>query len=532
MFAALVAASVARTAPLSAQLITVEPFARLGSEVERARRAVGLRDSTGGLEWVLRSSGGQAIDAIVARNGLTLFQPELHAVTHSAHPWGGNDGALRAGVGLNVSASTGLAAQYRMLSVAVVATPIAEENGYFQTIPYSEFVSPTRNVWANPFYAGGNSMDYPQRFGNRRRQVVDWEGRLALRLHDAARIGVSREQRWWGPGLQQALVVSNNAPAIPQVFLESASPLRSPVGHFSYAYMLGRLEESPYFDGDPANDTRSLSALTLVWEPQSRFPLLPTIGLTRAVMNREAPGLGTALDVFADAGRPWARPAEGGRGLDQITGLFARWRAPAAGAAAWMEWVRYEQPASFRDYLEGPGHAQGYTLGAEHVTPWWRGHIYAAAEFSYAEPSPSIRVRPVESSYVGKGTAHGWTHQGQMLGPWFGPAGSSQWARADYWAGSWRAGFSLGRLRRDANHRFQNLPALSREDVQLYYGLRFAKTLGGLDVQLEFTEGARLNHLFQSYGVPGATGGETTGVDLLNRSFALTISPKLPRPQP
>ena len=504
--------------------------ARIGGELDRAQHLQSLRDSLADLRQLQRANGTQLPWAYAGRDTFLVLLPELWIGAHSAHPWGGNDGALRAGVGRNLLLTAGLAYQSRVVSVTLLSQLLHEDNGRFQTIPYPQELTPRRNVWANPFYGPGNSLDYPLRFGTEPRTRLMLQGRVAVTPTPALRIGLGREERWWGPGVQNALLLSNNAPAFDQVFVEAPRPIETALGRVSYVYVLGRLEESAFFDDDPQNDRRVISAALVSWDPTARFPLLPVLGITRAVISDREPGLAAAATLFADAGRPWARPADSTRGLDQITGLFALWRAPAQGAAAWVEWVRYEQPASLREFMEQPGHGQGYTLGLEQARPLARGTLHLATEFSYVEPSPSIRVRPVETSYTGQGTPQGWTHEGQMLGPWIGPGGSSQWLRADYWAATWRGGVTLGRLRRDANVRFLNLPNLSREDVSLYAGVRVARSWRGLDLQLEYTQGARLNHLYQSYAIPGDSAGGTTGVDLLNRSLALTISPRLPRP--
>ncbi len=526
---AAVAAVAGLPADARAQQTAIAQVARIGGELERFQRLRALGDSVADLGALNRAFGHQFAFAYDSIDTQLLLTPELFFTTHSAHPWGGNDGSLRAGVGSNLLLTAGVSFQAKYLSLTLLPQLIHEQNGRFQTIPYSQSATPPRDVWANPFYGPSNSLDYPIRFGDEPRTTIELQGRAAVTVNRALRVGFGREERWWGPGAQNALVLSNNAAPLEQIFVESAAPIETGIGRFSYTYMLARLKESQFFDDDASNDRRALSAALLIWDPAPRFALLPTLGVTRAVMSQRSADLQAAVNLFADAGRPWTRPGEARRGMDQITGVFAHWRVPAQRAAAWVEWVRYEQPGTLREMLEQPGHAQGYTLGFEQARPLARATLHYAAEFSYAEPSPSIRTRPVETSYVGKGTAQGWTNQGQMIGPWIGPGASSQWLRVDYRADDWRSGVTLGRLRRDANVRFQNLPNLSREDLQLYVSLRYARTWRGLDAQLEYTEGARLNHLYQSFLVPGATGGETTGVDLLNRSLTFTLSSQLPR---
>jgi hypothetical protein len=153
--------------------------------------------------------------------------------------------------------------------------------------------------------------------------------------------------------------------------------------------------------------------------------------------------------------------------------------------------------------------------------------LHLQTEVSYMEPSASIRVRPVGTSYTSPTVAHGWTHEGQMLGPAIGPGGSAQWLAVDYRRETWRGGLSFGRIRRDANYRFLNPLPPKREDLSLYASFRYGRRIGPVDALVEFTDGVRLNHLYQAYEL-GTPDGATEGVDLLNRTLTLTLTPRLP----
>lgn len=484
------------------------------------------------MEVMARSSALGVAELSESRTGVYVLLPEFAASYHSAHPWGGNDGPLRAGRGRNGLVSGGLAGRWGPVTAMILPQYAEEANLEFQVRQYPQPIeNPPRNLWANPFYAPGNTADYPQRFGDRSRSTVDAQWRLAVEPGFDIRVGVGRETRWWGPGLNNALLISANAPAFDQVFVESAAPLLTPIGGFRYSYMLGRLEESEFFDFTQANNERSFSAATVQWTPSDRFELMPIVSISRGVMARRSPGWSTALDFGRNVGRAWSRPADSISGREQITTIAALWRVPAAGIEAWAEWARLQFPGSLREFMEQPGHSQGYTLGFQLAKPTRGGSLFhLATEWTYLEPDPSIRTRPVKTSYVGTVVEQGWTHRGQMLGPWIGPAASTQWVMGDWYVGPWRVGGSLGRLRRDANFRFIEPFPLKREDTQMWAGLRLGRTLRGFDVVLDYTDAVRLNHLFQAYRVPGTSEDYnfTTGVDLINRSIALTIAPHIP----
>ena len=206
-----------------------------------------------------------------------------------------------------------------------------------------------------------------------------------------------------------------------------------------------------------------------------------------------------------------------------------------------MEWARYEQPINLRDLLVNPGHTQGYTLGASWAQPFQRGLLQSQLEFTYVEPSPSIRVRPVGPSYTSASVPQGWTHDGELIGPAVGQAGSSQWLAFDWFRnageehrtdqlrvfrGVTQLGVAFGRWRRDNGEPFEDpFASLKREDISLWMTLRAGWRIGPLDALLEFTDGARLNYLFQAFDRPPSEGG-WAGIDIRNRTLALTLSPR------
>ncbi|MDQ8145879.1 MAG: hypothetical protein P3A32_07455 [Gemmatimonadota bacterium] len=506
-----------------------------GSDREAVGRLAGLAAPAHALEphaVLLRSLGGAlapGLDSVRFRWVL----PELRQRRNSALPWEGNDGPLRAGRGQQTLLTGGVAARMGRVSVVLVPQWLAEDNLAYQVIPYDQRRTPRRSVWANPFHPLPESIDLPLRFGEAPRQALGLgQSRLAIDLTTDARIGASTESRWWGPGVRNALLLSSHAGGVPHLFAESRRPWETRLGAFAGQYLLGRLRESPYFDADPANDVRSLSAFALTWRPPGdSAQRWPTLGVARGVMAVGGPRLGTVLDAWRDVGRPVSDPADIARrgGRDQVTSLFARWVLPEAGAEAWLEWARMELPASLRDWMEFPGHSQAYTLGLQSLRPLRGGQLQLLGELTYAEPSPSLRVRPASAPFTSAAVPQGWTHEGQSLGPAIGPGASSQFALVE-WHGAWRGrdlrvGGSLGRVRWDNGVLFTNLvPQVKREDVTLHAAVRGAMRIGPVVALVEFSRQSRFNYLYQAYLRDPAT-GTTEGVDLANRTLSVTLTP-------
>jgi hypothetical protein len=452
--------------------------------------------------------------------------PEVRAVRNSGIPYSLNDGPLWAARGWSESVTGGISATAPHVRLIVAPTLISSDNEIFQVIPYPQNAAQPRNVWANPFHPLPESIDLPLRFGDRRLQRVD-AGQSSLTV--AARgvaFGVATENLWWGPGIRNALTLSNNAAGFPHAFVQTRTPVRTPAGSFDAQWIVGQLTESSYFDADQANDRRSLAGVALTWSPA--FDSTLTLGVARLVMGARRSGafpIGAAFDVLRTVGHldvdtATAVPANA---RDQILSFFGRWVFPAAGFEAYAEWARFEEPRSLRDFLEYPEHSEGYTLGFQWAHPMRVGAFRLQSEATYVEPDPSLRLRPTAVTYTSRAVPQGFTQRGQMLGASIGPGASSQWIAGEVFAPRWRVGPYLSRIRWDNGTLEEPIvPQFKRQDVTLAAGLRGGVTWRGASLLVDVTHAARFNYLFQTYYLGVAE--RTAGIDLVNNTVSVSVA--------
>ena len=466
---------------------------------------------------------------------IQFLSPSLVARWNSSLPWGGNDGMLRSGRGVNAVLTAGMDVELWRVSVRLSPQVAHEANRPVFVIPWDQTRPDRRSIWAHPYLPLPESADWPLRFGDRPRTSLAWgQSRVALELSRFARVGFSSENRWWGPSAFNALLLSSNAPGFAHGFIEMPRPWRTSAGSFEAQYLLGTLRESPFFDLDRSNDARALSAVAVVWRPTDRLALLPTLGIARAVMAPGTAGVDDLLGAFQDVGRPVSTPEDIERhgARDQITDLFLRWAVPESGVEAYAEWARFEFPSTIRDFIEFPGHAQGYTVGFQVARPSWRASTFhLRSEFTYTEPSPSLRVRPVGLSYTSPALPQGWTHEGQMLGPVIGPGASSQHLAADWHGREHRIGLSFSRVRWLNGPLFTNLVPGGKgklPDITLMGSLRAALPLFGMATEIELTRGVRLAYLNQAL-LRDPIRGYYEGIDYRTWSLGLTLTPSSPR---
>jgi hypothetical protein len=463
---------------------------------------------------------------------VTLLMPVVDLRWNSNIPFSLNDGPLWAGRGWNaaVTGGGGAAVVTKHGSVRLLIAPTLV---FSQNLPFPIFAGrePDRSPYSSPFHGSGSSADLPLRFGDRYLVRID-PGQSELTFERAnVRARLTAANDWWGPGIRNALVMSNHAPGIPRLEVTTARPISTRAGWLTAKAIAGTLTESNFFDDQP-NDYRSLSGAIVTLKP--RFDSTLTFGFSRVVYGViESPIIGpiahsldflTSWEYVALPGDTSATGAPRQR-ADQISALFARWVFPEAGLETWAEWARMDLPRFPGELLIAPHHSGAWTLGVQYAVPRGGGAMLRLqTELTYLEQSTVFPHRPPHDFYTSRATFQGYTNRGQVIGAAIGPGGSSQWLAADYLARGWQGGAFAGRIRweNDALYR-EFVPNFLRHDVSVFAGIRGGVRAPRTDLSAELTFGYRYNYLFQNgFANPG---GIRT-VDKRNLSVRLSATPR------
>ena len=470
---------------------------------------------------LLRDLDPPATGAAAPRMTLQLLAPEIRSVRNSALPHSLGDGPLWAGRGSSALVTAGLRLRAGPVRLQLAPQLATAANTRFQVIPYPQGITPARSVWANPFLRAPHAIDLPYRFGDRPMELVrPGESALSVDLPGAT-FTAGTERLTWGPGVHNQLLLGGNAEGFPHATLTTRRGIGTPVGRVQTQWLLGQLQESPFFDATAANNWRSISGALLQLTPRADSSL--TLGIARLVMAAQdggAPSPAAAFHVLAPAGRPGAP----GTTREQVTALFARWLLPVDGAEAYAEWARFAEPASLRDFLEYPGASQGYTVGVQWARPLRGGALQLGGELTQVEQDASARMRDGIISYTGRAIPQGWTHRGKVLGAAIGPGASSQWLSADWFGSLLRVGAYAARIRWNNDVLWTSaVPQVKLEDITLLGGVRASVTSGRSRLLVDYTRGARLGYLYQAKLVDPARGTHA-GVDYLNHTLSVTLS--------
>jgi hypothetical protein len=457
-----------------------------------------------------------------------LVAPQFLAVTNSSIPFSQNNGALWAGRGLSTRTLTGFVLERNRLRIIVAPEIIVSANAnwpLFQDFYHPEVPAGYSRFYF-PYYVGQFTIDQPMRFGDKAIHRIDLGQTSVVASVKSMELGFSNENEWWGPGIRNAIVLSNNAPGFPHLFIRTAHPLATRLGDVEMRWLVGGLRESPYFDTVSSNNNRSLSAIAATlqtkWDPNL------SVGFARSVYGTETSGgqfLARWFDVFARTHLDVPDTTRTQR--DQLFTLFSRWVFPADGVEIYGEWGRTQLRPSLRDFLLEPNHTQGYTIGLQWRGANWRdGTFRIQGEITQLEQSATFRDGPLGSWYTSTRVIQGYTNKGEMLGASIGPGASSQWVAFDYLKPGWRLGAFMGRIRWNQDvHNHANLPAYESYcsmDVSLYPGFRGAKqgSLGSLTAELSMQD--RLTPFFQNGGGCPNNGRR---LDIKNNTLSITFSP-------
>jgi len=365
---------------------------------------------------------------------------------NSDHPEGLNDGAMIPARGYQTMVSGGIFAKYRWLSVQFMPEFVYAENRAFQGFP-DELSDYAWGVYYNYIL---NKIDIPERFGKASYNKAFW-GQSSIRLtFDPISIGFSKENLWWGPGMQNALLMTNNAPGFKHITINTVRPIRTFIGSFEGQLIGGRLDASGYPGIDSTrlaqhgityaakpNDWRYLSGLTLTYQPRWLPGLF--LGAARSYVGYHQDFEGNIIDDYV--------PVLITNGLkkmlgikvenlldkrDELASVFVRWVASKSHMEVYMEYGREDHGIDATDLLLELEHSDAYILGFRKLTPLKNRqdeYIDIHAEITQLSSNLTSWNR---ASYKAMGwyshhqVLDGYTHNGQYLGAGIGTSSNMQ----------------------------------------------------------------------------------------------------------
>jgi len=361
--------------------------------------------------------------------GLTLgvFEPVVATTFNSKHPYNGsrNNGAAWYGSGFTTEFRGGAFLTSKYLTITFRPHIIFTQNRAFK-LP--RFVP--RDNEGNVLYGHkelGFRLDAPFRFGPDRFTKFSL-AQSSIRLHyKSMEAGIGTTPLWWGPGIHNALVLSNNAAGLQHVFLGTRRPLQLPldIGQIEFKLIGAWPKDSKYYKYIRNTDQRRfMSGINFVFTP-SFVPHLH-LGITRIIHSY----IGEDGLSFADYIKPITNIKDRNPGSvpeNQLMSVYFRWVFPGGNAEVYGEYFREDNWADFRDLMMEPGHDRAYTLGIQKIIPLqWIDFAKVNFEFSTLVPNEIDKVRHQTNYYTHSKIRQGHTNEGQILGAAIGTGSASQ----------------------------------------------------------------------------------------------------------
>ncbi|MDN3547628.1 capsule assembly Wzi family protein [Mucilaginibacter aquaedulcis] len=403
---------------------------------------------------------------------------------NSNHPYGWNDGAMIPAKGYQTMVSGGFFFKYGPLSIQ-----FRPEFVYAANLPFESFAKGHTDQDLYNFYIFANQIDMPEHFGNGAYSKAFW-GQSSVRLtFGPVSFGLSNENLWWGPGIRNSLILSNNAPGFKHLTLNTVKPINTYIGSFEGQVIAGRLDASGFLPMDvttQSDGTNLLVPKTKDWRYFTGFNINYhpkwiqgfTLGLTRTfnAYHEDVKGFSGYIPFFVpyqkvntNDGDPFPR--------DQYTSLYARWLFTKAQAEVYFEYGLNDNSYNIRDFIGSPDHARAYIFGFRKMLPFNGSndqHILFSGEVTQLSQTPDRLVRQAYGWYIHGGVSDGHTNLGQILGAGTGTGGNLQSIDVSWVSGLKKLGFGIERYEHNVDLyevAFPDINGNSRKWVDFAFAL-------------------------------------------------------------
>ncbi len=455
------------------------------------------------------------------KSNITFLPLSLTQQYNSTLPYDWNAGPMIPSRGYQLVASTGFSAQFgKHLSLQLAPEFVYAGNDDFETFMTVNF----DRLWER-YYHWLNNSDIPEKFGSSL-YTRFFPGQSSIRYNTKnMSFGISTENMWWGPGVRNALIMSNNAPGFLHVTINTIRPIHSKIGSFEGQIIGGRLDDSGIpppetnrvnngiFLYHPKRDEwRYITGMVLSWQPKWVSHLF--VGITKAAYLYPS-DISSPLDILPFDGffGPAVTPSEKTGKKASQGALFFRYILPKEQVELYMEYGRSDQSLMPWNIVESHPYRRAYVAGFKKIFDAAQSsHIQLAVEFTQLEaPDGSLIQAPGESWYTHDYVRQGYTQMGRVIGAGIGPGGNSQTLEISWFKGYKKIGLQFERVVHNEDfylYAFEDIPDYSRQWIDLSTTLHtewnFKRFLFSSDLGLI----RAYNHEWWAvYGVTTFTGG-------------------------
>lgn len=373
-----------------------------------------------------------------AQTRLELLPINWRNKYNTHHPYGWNDGIMIPSKGYQTVLSAGVFFKSGIFSVQLRPELLFAQNLYFAEYPINY-----------------NGNDMPQRFGNEPYKKVSWgQSRIGINFANLS-LALSNENIWWGPGIQNAIIISNTAPGFKHLTFNTTKPISTYVGSFEGQIIAGRLENSGYIYPD-LNKWRYFTGISVSYQPKWTPGIFLGINRTFQSYSDDLKKFLDYLPLFS----PYQKVKDknqnqfGSDNKDQTTSLYIRWLVKKAHAEIYFEYGLNDNSYNLRDFFLSPTHSRAYLFGMRklfYTNAQHNEYIQVGLETTQLSQSIDRILRPAGSWYIHYQIFEGHTNEGQVLGSGTGPGGNIQTLNVGWYKGFKHLGLQFERYEHNAD---------------------------------------------------------------------------------
>ena len=263
------------------------------------------------------------------------------------------------------------------------------------------------------------------------------QSRIGIRTKYFA-AGISNENIWWGPGKRNSLVFTNNAAGFQHYYLNTVEPIKTYIGNFEIAGVIGKLDTTKFTEIDQLLlnrceackyyknlDEREIDGITVNFQPKWVPNFYIGYAYSRQFYRHATNTLGDTVNFFSKN-----LPKQ------EIGSIFFRFSLPDDHAEFYGEIGMPDEapwPWKFFKKIVRPG----YVFGATKLVPLklWGSYLNLNVEFTQLQIMDPRKVfyqgyanvggQPT-SWYQSTIVNQGWSNNGQLMGASIGPGSNNQ----------------------------------------------------------------------------------------------------------
>ena len=345
---------------------------------------------------------------------ISLLPIARTAQFNSDLPHGFNDAGMIPSAGMQWVFSGGIHIKMGGVELQYKPSFITAQNKDFETFPTEHYP-----VFWKAYYRWLNTIDNPENFGwDKYKKLLPDQSAIKYNYKNLT-LSYGTENRWWGPGRYNALILSNNAAGFAHAALSTSAPFHTKLGNLEFQLLSGTLQNSNTIPPDHYRYDQGV----LLYEPkpqQSRYIRGAIISFNPAF----APGLFLGATTVGYGYKGSSSANENAT----MGSLFARYVMPKDKAEVYIEFGRNDKAPTPLNIVTENNYPRAYVAGFRKLVSLNNKtkFIELAAELTQLQLPAAGLTFEGNSWYTSKSVPHGYTNEGQILGAHIGPGSNSQ----------------------------------------------------------------------------------------------------------